>query len=220
MSQFFFRINKLTILDNRHNAWIQRRDRTNVQIVSLVQRGGADLPSMEAWWTATDPEKRKEHLAAAVAEVLARRVLTPIAHVRDNQVITFGDAGYVLYQEKGIPDDFHWQLIVIGDRKSLRGKAAMAREIVMGDAFGGFADELLLLVTGAANPVAAAGLTLGKFVAGQILERYAQRPDDQLGLVYASFNRREHYPHGVRDKQDVYDLTGNLRYDYSMFGYE
>jgi hypothetical protein len=37
-----------------------------------------------------------------------------------------------------------------------------------------------------------------------------------LGL----FNIAEHYPHGSRDKQDVYDTTGNIQVDYTLFGFE
>jgi hypothetical protein len=30
----------------------------------------------------------------------------------------------------------------------------------------------------------------------------------------------EHYPHGTRDKEDVPDTTGNIRVDYTVFGFE
>jgi hypothetical protein len=30
----------------------------------------------------------------------------------------------------------------------------------------------------------------------------------------------EHFPHGARDKQDVYDTTGNILVDYTLFGFE
>jgi hypothetical protein len=33
-------------------------------------------------------------------------------------------------------------------------------------------------------------------------------------------NRKEHYPHGTRDRQDVYDTTGNILIDYTLFGFE
>jgi hypothetical protein len=37
-----------------------------------------------------------------------------------------------------------------------------------------------------------------------------------LGL----FNRTEHYPHGTRDRQDMYDSTGNIQLDYTLFGFD
>ncbi|MDR1336387.1 MAG: hypothetical protein LBK22_06125 [Tannerella sp.] len=36
----------------------------------------------------------------------------------------------------------------------------------------------------------------------------------------AMLNRTEHYPHGTRDPQDVYDSTGNIQLDYTLFGFD
>jgi hypothetical protein len=44
--------------------------------------------------------------------------------------------------------------------------------------------------------------------------------DDLVGYWQASLNRAEHFPHGCRDKQDVYDTTGNILIDYTLFGFE
>ncbi|MDR1121799.1 MAG: hypothetical protein LBM08_12890 [Dysgonamonadaceae bacterium] len=35
-----------------------------------------------------------------------------------------------------------------------------------------------------------------------------------------ALDRAEHYPHGLRDRQDVADTTGNLLVDYTLFGIE
>ena len=40
---------------------------------------------------------------AAVEHVIGSRVLTTIANVKDDHVMTFGDTGYVLYQSQRIP---------------------------------------------------------------------------------------------------------------------
>jgi hypothetical protein len=42
--------------------------------------------------------------------------------------------------------------------------------------------------------------------------------DDQVGLYYLSLNRMEHYPNGERKRDDVPDLSNNVRVDYSIFG--
>jgi len=45
-----------------------------------------------------------------------------------------------------------------------------------------------------------------------------ENKDDQIGLSYQSFNRFEHYPHGERKRDDVPDLSNNVRIAYSLFG--
>jgi hypothetical protein len=42
--------------------------------------------------------------------------------------------------------------------------------------------------------------------------------DDLAGYWQVLLNRTEHYPHGLRDRQDVYDMTGNILVDYTLFG--
>jgi hypothetical protein len=43
--------------------------------------------------------------------------------------------------------------------------------------------------------------------------------DDLAGYWQVSLNRREHYLYGARDRQDVYDTTGNILVDYTLFGF-
>jgi hypothetical protein len=57
-----------------------------------------------------------------------------------------------------------------------------------------------------------------KFIFRVVAETMLGNRDDQVGVVYQSFNRFEHYPHGERKRDDVPDLSGNMRLDYSIFG--
>jgi flagellar protein FlgJ len=41
-----------------------------------------------------------------------------------------------------------------------------------------------------------------------------------VGYWQASLTREEHYPHGVRDRQNIPDTTGNILIDYTLFGFE
>jgi hypothetical protein len=41
--------------------------------------------------------------------------------------------------------------------------------------------------------------------------------DDLVGYWQATLNRMEPYP---RDRQDVYDSTGNIQLDYTLFGFD
>ena len=46
------------------------------------------------------------------------------------------------------------------------------------------------------------------------------RIDRELGAVTVSFFRPEHYPQGVRENHDVHVMTGNMSFDYTIFGYK
>jgi hypothetical protein len=61
-------------------------------------------------------EQRKERLLAAVlaeTERFAQCYSLEINRVKDNQSLTFGDAGLVIYQSEAIPDELNLQLWVI-----------------------------------------------------------------------------------------------------------
>jgi hypothetical protein len=84
--------------------------------------------------------------------------------------------------------------------------------------FDGFTANVLTLATAATNPAAVAGLAIAKYVFGLVADTMMEKKDDQIGIVYQSFNRFEHYPHGERKKDDVPDLSNNIRFSYSIFG--
>ncbi len=46
-----------------------------------------------------------------------------------------------------------------------------------------------------------------------------KKGDRELGAVTVSFIRPEHYPQGIRESHDVHDMTGNMFFDYTIFGY-
>ncbi len=217
---FYFRINKLRISDNHENAFLFfKRDLAQVKLVSFVTTD-AEIPSLDAWVVETDPIKKRQLLTKAIQQVASARILTEIDNVKDDAVLTFGDTGYVLHQSKTIPEDFNWCLIAAEGDDNVRMIGEELDSIVNHAEFDGFVSNLATLVVGASNPAFAAGVAVSKFlttVAAGILKK---NRDDQLGILYMSLNKREHYLHGERKKDDVPDLTGNMRVDYSIFAFE
>ena len=71
-----------------------------------------------------------------------------------------------------------------------------------------------------ANPAYAAAIEVAKFVAQAGARRLMKKGDRQLGAVTMSFIRPEHYPRGLRESHDVHDMTGNMFFDYTIFGYK
>ena len=75
-------------------------------------------------------------------------------------------------------------------------------------------------LSSSATPVNGAVVALSKLVVTTILDMAQNKKDDQIGYYLSSFIEPLDYPHGIRDKQDVPDLTGNMFVDYSIFGYK
>jgi hypothetical protein len=71
-----------------------------------------------------------------------------------------------------------------------------------------------------AAPAVSGAIAVGGAVAISLLRRKLRaNKDDLAGYWQVSLNRREHYLHGARDRQDVYDTTGNILVDYTLFGF-
>jgi hypothetical protein len=139
--------------------------------------------------------------------------------VKDNQTLLFGDSGLVIFSSERIPDKLDIQLWVIEADNDVRNFVIEADKVLDSDAFKGLfaAVEATLAIT---NPVVSGVIAVAGVVINIIRKRLRENKDDLVGYWQASFNRAEHYPHGTRDKQDVYDTTGNILVDYTLFGYE
>jgi hypothetical protein len=218
---FYFRINKLKLLDNRTGKGFLGlgSDKATVQLWSLIVSGNIELPNFAEYMAATDPAQKKLLAAQIVSAVAASRRLTPIESVKDNTTATFGDTGYVLYSSPDIPNDFNWQLTAIKLNDKTRDVGAEMLNVVNHSEFNSFSNSLPALVGATANPAYTAAVEVGKFIFTIVGEVLSHKKDKQLGLLYMSLDKPEHYPHGVRNSENVVDLTGNMFVDYSIFAF-
>lgn len=218
---FYFRINKVRIIDNRERGFLFfRRDLAEIKLVSFITTGDTSFPDLDPFLTETDPEKKKQLAAAMVAQVVSNRILATIDNVKDDQTISFGDTGYVVFQANTIPQDFNWCFVALEDDDDIRDVGSSIDEVLQNPGFDAFASNLAVLVGAATNPAFTAGVVVAKFVAEVVADNLKKKKDDLAGLLYMSLNRREHYLHGKRSRDDVADLTGNMFVDYSLFGFE
>ena len=219
---FFFRLNKITIFDNREGKglFFFGRSRAEVKIMSFVATEFIHMPDLSALQETVDPVVQKKLLEQAVAAVIDSRILTTVQNVRDNQKLTFGDSGFVVYKSDKIPEHFDWLLLVLEEDKDVREGAALVQHIVNHREFGNFTNQLITSLGAAANPMVMAAVQIAKFAVNVITEKGKKNKDDQIGLLYMSLNRKEHYPFGERKRDDVPDLTQNMLVDYSLFGVE
>ncbi len=218
---FYFRLDRLFIRSNGVRKAIKRRDKATVYIYSFVSTNESQLPDLDGLTSGRlKKEERKAIIEKAIASVVSGRKLTPIENVRDEHELTFGDTGIVLHQSKEIPRELHWQLAVIGSKQRVRSNAQLVHDVINDDSFDGFTKDFAKTMRKTVTPQATAFIEIGKYLTNFILKFYTRKNDDQLGLIYQSWNRKEHYPHAKRLKDGVPDLTKNMVYDYSMFGYE
>ena len=219
---FFFRLNKITIFDNREGKKFLffGPSRAEVKIMSFVTTEYSQLPDLSGLSETVDPAEQKRILQQAITTVMDNRVLTTVQNVRDNQKLTFGDAGFVVFKSDKIPSNFDWLLLVMEEDKDIREGAALVQEIMQHPEFNSFSGELIAKLGAAANPAFMAAVQISKFAVNVLTERGKKNKDDQIGMLYMSLNRKEHYPFGERKRDDVPDLTQNMLVDYSLFGVE
>ncbi len=220
---FFFRINKLRIIDNKERPkylGIIGPDVAQVKIISFITTSSMDLPDMSDFLATSDQELRKNVLKSAVSQVVQSRVLTLVDNIKDNHVMYFGDTGYVLYHAKKIPEHFDWQFVVYESDDNIRDTAEMIEDIVNDAEFDKFTENLSKLMVGVPNPAYIAAVAIGKFATKITIKTAKKNKDDMIGIIYMSLNRWEHYPFGERKKDDVPDMTNNMLVDYSIFGFD
>lgn len=214
---FYFRINRVRILDNHKKVFLFFGDDVvQVKLISFIT-SDADIPILDAWYSENDEEVKKQLLTQAVQQVVSARYFSEVSEVRDNSVLTFGDTGYTLYSSPKIPDNFNWCLTVIKDDNNTNDIGRQLESAIMRPDFDVFAASLGTLILGAANPAFAAGVMIAKFLTNIVSTTLKNNPDDQLGLLYMSLNKQEHYRYGERKRDGIPDLTGNIRVDYSLF---
>jgi hypothetical protein len=190
--------------------------------MSAEEENGQVRLSVEDLLGLPDAAARKQRLLDAIlaeAGRLAQSSYLEINGVKDNQTLLFGDSGLVIFSSEDIPDELDIRLWVIESDEDIRNFALDADNVLDSEAFKGLyaATEVMPAVT---NPVLSGVIAVGGVVINLLRQKLRANKDDLVGYWQASLSRAEHYPHGTRDKQDVYDTTGNILVDYTLFGFE
>jgi hypothetical protein len=229
---FYARINKIKVFDNREGfLWFNKC--AEMQIYSYVRplslsmemtgtvRTDGGLAISELMELPDANARRQRLLDAVLAEagLMAQSSHIEINGVRDNQTLLFGDSGLAVFSSGNIPDGLDIRLWVIESDGDVRNFAIEADRVIDSDAFKGLyaAVETALAIS---NPLLSGVIALGGVAVALLRQKLRANKDDLAGYWQATLNRAEHYPHGTRDKKDVYDTTGNILVDYTLFGFE
>ncbi|MBA3763844.1 MAG: hypothetical protein H0X04_10975 [Chthoniobacterales bacterium] len=223
---FYFRIDRVRFLDNggvKSGLGIFGHDFARVKFLSFVTRSDEGVPELDEWVRSNDAASKRALLQTLVDNTLSTRALTEIDRVQDNVPVNFGDTGLILYETEEIPEAFTWTFLAVRSSRNVREAARDVDEIFSEPGFGSFSKSLLGLIqagSALANPAYTAGVEMAKFVAQANARRLMKKGDRELGAVTVSFIRPEHYPTGIRESHDVHDMTGNMFFDYTIFGYK
>jgi hypothetical protein len=224
IAMFYFRINKVRIGSNREGVpfWARlfEKDEAEVELWSFVTADNMELPDMSEFLAVNDARRRKEIVGELTKKVLSSRKIAPIQNVKDNQTLTFGDTGYVLYQTETIPESFNWNFLAIELDQPERDDASRLQTMMDEPEFDKFTGNLVNVLSRVPSPGLQAVISVGKFITSSILKDLQNDKNDLIGVLFMSLNRQEHYRHGERKKDNVPDLTSNMWVDYSMFGVE
>jgi hypothetical protein len=223
---FYARINKLKVFNNRE-GFLGLFNRAELRIYSHAAGysiGAEPYASPLTLADLTDPDdavRRQKLLDAVLSEAgrFAQSYSLEINGVKDNQTLTFDEAGLVICQSETIPDNLNIQVWVIESDEDVRKFALDAETVMQSDAFKGLVATVGAVLT-ATNPYLTGAIGVGGVVVSLLRQKLKANKDDLVGYWQATLNRTEHYPHGTRDRQDVYDSTGNIQLDYTLFGFD
>jgi hypothetical protein len=229
---FYTRINQIKVFNNRE-GFLGLFNRAELRIYSHATGYSLEFdpsvphvppipPLTLADLIDLDDSARRQKLLDSVlseAGYFAQSHSLEINGVKDNRTLTFDEAGLVLYQSETIPDSLNLQVWVIESDEDVRKFALDAEKVMQSDAFLGLVASVgaVLAVT---NPFLTGAIGVGGVVLSLLRQKLKANRDDLVGYWQATLNRTEHYPHGTRDRQDVYDSTGNIQLDYTLFGFD
>jgi hypothetical protein len=212
-AQFFaFRINRLRIFKNRE--W----GAGELKMISFVSTGDEAPSALDGLLQTSDPDAKRKILRDASRQMLSVKEFIQVDEIRDGHVLTFGDSGYALYTAMRIPVSLNWTFLILESDEDVVELGRRIDTVVDGKDFDTFATSAITLLAAAAAPQLTAAAAIAKFVSRAIPQVLVRNRDDQVGLYYLSLNRMEHYPNGERKRDDVPDLSNNVRVDYSIFG--
>jgi hypothetical protein len=237
---FYARINKIKVFNNRE-GFLGLFNRAELQIYSLVSNPTNTSESgrigdfsgqpkilpppillkTDDLLSLSDKERKEKLLEAVLTETerFSQSYSLEINGVKDNQSLLFGESGLVIYQSDGVPDKLYIQLWVIESDNDVRGFATDADTVLESEAFKGLLGTLKM-ASAVTNPILSGIISIGGVVTQLLRKKLLANKDDLVGYWQSSLNREEHYPHGVRDRENTPDTTGNILVDYTLFGFE
>jgi len=189
-----------------------------VKFYSFVHDGQLSIPELDELSSISDPQEKRSSVREMAKLVLNKWEGVEVQNVMAGHIFQFGDTGRILYRAKDIPDALDWIMLVIENDKDVRTLGEQIDQVLPNSQIDSLSLNLMTILSVAATPQTAAAIAISKALIRGITFFMKNNENDQLGMVEQSFIRELHYPEGKRTAAGVQDLTGNMWYDYTIFG--
>ena len=191
-----------------------------VKFYSFVADGMLSLPGLDQLKAASDAASKRDAVRAMAQGVLNQWESVEVDHVEANHIFHFGDTGHILFRSQYIPQSLDWIMLVIEEDQDIRDLGTKISDLLPDAQADSLVANIMTLAATAASPQSAAAIAIAKTLIKGVTYLLKGNENDQLGIVEQSFIRDLHYPTGKRTAAAVQDLTGNMWYDYTIFGVE
>lgn len=214
MSFFTLGLEKVKIYNNRE--WLTSAE---FKFYSFVSDERLEIDGIDDFLNHKDNEsKRKEILDSVIKKNIDTWKTIEISDVPDRHTFLFGDTGKILYKTDYIPDFLDWFLVAVESDQDIRNLGSTISNNIIDNKFSEISSKIFELVGSAATPQINAGIYIANEVCKTFSSILKNNKDDLAGLIDQSFIRIKHYPQGSRHKEQVQDVTGNMWYDYFIYG--
>ena len=214
VSLFALGLEKVTIYSNRE--WFNSAE---VRFHSIVVADEElSVPGAERIMVADTLEERREIVRSSINQIVQEWKSTNITDIPDRHTFVFGDTGQIVYKSSKIPTKLCWCMLVIDDDTDIRSLGDEINNHLTDDGVNEVLKAIAALASTNITPAAAAGIVLGKELIGLVTEILKGNKDDQIGVINQSFIRPLHYPQGTAHGIGVQDWSGNMWYDYFIYG--
>ncbi len=213
MSFFALGLEKVTIFNNREFF-----NSAEVRFHSFVADKQLSLPGAQGILDANTDEERREIVKSLAPQVMGLWETIEITDIPDRHTFVFGDTGRIVYRSSEIPFSLDWFMLAIDDDTDIRQIGDRLGEYLAEERVDRIANAIITLAGATMGPATAAGIVLGKELISGISYLLKGNRDDQLGVIEQSFIKPLHYPQGTRHGVGIQDLSGNMWYDYFIYG--
>lgn len=204
---FVFRLDRLKIENNREIGPAE------IKVIPLVSDVGRLFGGVRGYFDAD-----RDIVSNGVNAIVRSSPVISASKIRDGAIVEFGDTGCAVYRADVIPDFFDFSMLVVETDDDVRRIGESMSRIMDAPGFGGFLTNIAAIIS--TGMTAGVGIAIARFVFEVVSNELSLNRDDSIGVVHQSFNRFEHYPHGRRIGRDIPDVTENMKYDYTIFGFD
>ena len=210
----FYLILEKAQIHNKREFWFNSAE---VKFLSFVSDGSLSLPELDDL-KSLDSKGVRTSVRGMAQNILNKWHGVEVQNVQSDHYFEFGDTGKILFKSGTIPNSLDWIMLVMEMDQDVRTLGENIEAILPDEQVDSLSSNLLTMLGKVASPQTAAVVAISKALMKGITFFLKKNENDQLGIIEQSFIKDLHYPNGRRTAAGVGDLSGNMWYDYTIFG--